>query len=230
MTFKEIISRLNGVSCPVFGVSWTPPVPDVQVARRVIRFLEDRRILYNDFAWEEPSHCVQSALEIRRVLTTELGNLKDGSELVAPLRAIRAATRKFLDASHGDFGTRRGIAHDFGFFAALGELRASIGSSVAMLAVQYGIDVEDELAKTLPVADSDGGKTIEAGHPIATARLKDPMEQPSYRGEKAGPCPNCDWPETVARQSRTTKELYFGCARPKRGPAEGCNFKGRRSH
>ncbi len=97
MKFTEIISRLNGVSCPVFGVSWTPGAPDVSVARRIIRFLEDRRVLYNDFAWEVPDQCIQSALEIRKFLTTELGNLKEGSELVSPMRSMRAACRKFLN-------------------------------------------------------------------------------------------------------------------------------------
>jgi len=38
---------------------------------------------------------------------------------------------------------------------ALGELRSSFGLSVASLAVQYGIDVEDELATILPAEDVD---------------------------------------------------------------------------
>jgi prevent-host-death family protein len=59
---------------------------------------------------------------------------------------------------------------------------------------------------------------------------KDSMDRPSYQGEKGGPCPKCEWPETVSRKSRTTGELYFGCARPKRGRTGGCNFKGCRSH
>jgi prevent-host-death family protein len=59
---------------------------------------------------------------------------------------------------------------------------------------------------------------------------KDPMDRPRHRGEKGPPCPKCGWSETVGRKSRVTGELYFGCARPKRGPKGGCNFKGCRSH
>jgi hypothetical protein len=43
----------------------------------------------------------------------------------------------------------------FGFYSALGEFRGAIGPHVAAIAVQYGIDVEDELAKVLPAADDD---------------------------------------------------------------------------
>lgn len=158
--FTEIVNRLNGISCPVFGVQWTPPVLDVTVARRVMRFLEDRRALYNPFAWEEPGHCVESVLGIRRLLTEGLGNLPPTSELSPHLRAIRSACRKFLDVMQDEQGGRRVRLHyhgsdSFGFYSAPGEFRGAIGPHVAAIAVQYGIDVEDDLARVLPAADGD---------------------------------------------------------------------------
>jgi hypothetical protein len=103
------------------------------------------------------SKCIQSALEIRRFLTTELGDLKDGSELAAPMKSMRAACRKFLNDMHYEFEmrTRPRFGNHYDFFMALGELRSSFGLSVASLAVQYGIDVEDELATILPAEDVD---------------------------------------------------------------------------
>ena len=59
---------------------------------------------------------------------------------------------------------------------------------------------------------------------------KDPMDRPDFWKQETGPCPKCGCPVVVARQSRTTTELYFGCARPKVGPRGGCNFKGCRRH
>ena len=64
----------------------------------------------------------------------------------------------------------------------------------------------------------------------SNAGRPNPVETPASWKQKGGPCPICKWPETVARRSRTTGELYFGCARPKRGPKGGCPFKGCRSH
>ena len=49
----------------------------------------------------------------------------------------------------------------------------------------------------------------------------DPMSLPSYKGEKSGPCPVCGHPIVIARQSRKTGELYFGCAAPKYGQTRG---------
>ena len=56
MTFKQILSRLTGISCPVFGIQWNPPEPEITVAQRVISFLEDRRVLYNPFDLEFFGH------------------------------------------------------------------------------------------------------------------------------------------------------------------------------
>ena len=41
------------------------------------------------------------------------------------------------------------------FFLALGELRSTIGYHVAAIAVTYSLDVEGDLAETLPELDVD---------------------------------------------------------------------------
>jgi len=162
MKFREILSRLTGISVPVFGVSWNPPEADCAIVKRVIAFLEDRRVLYAPSEMEVPEHCVHSVIEIRGFLTGEIGKLGDGSDLAANLRALRAACRKFLDTVQNDDG--RIIRHGFSqghwaswvFNSALGELRGVFGVHVAILATKYGIDVEKELAAILPVEDENG--------------------------------------------------------------------------
>src|SRR2546422_3683843 len=97
MKYKEVLSRITGFSVPVFGVSWNPPQPDITVARRVLAFLEDRRVLYNPYDIEVEHDCIHSVIEIRKFLTETIGNLEPKSKLAEHLRAIRAACRTFVD-------------------------------------------------------------------------------------------------------------------------------------
>ena len=159
MRFKEIAARLTGISCPVFGVSWNPPEAERSVARRVITFLEDRRVLYVDSEMEIPGHCVESVLRIREFLTGEIALLPEDAELAASLRALRAACRKFLGVANDDedrivrFGAHPGHYASWKFNGALGALRGVFGVHLARLAAAYGLDVEDELASIFPQPD-----------------------------------------------------------------------------
>jgi hypothetical protein len=168
--FKEIANRLTGISCPVFGVSWNPVEVEVTKARRIISFLEDRRVLYSPSELEVPRHCVESVLEIRRFLTSEIGGLtSDHNELAESLRGMRAACRKFLDTVQADGDEIVAFANQLNhyagwiFYGGLGELRGVFGMHISKIAVQYGLDVEDDLAAILPASDIE---------PKAKKRLK----------------------------------------------------------
>lgn len=161
MKFAEVANRLTGISTPFGGASWQPAEMEISAARRVIVFLEDRRVLYAPEEMEVASHCVHSVIEIRRRLSDELGKLDSSSELAASLRAMRAACRKFLERVGTD--GRDGIHHANGwgfhswtFGSALGELRGTFGVHVARIAAAFKLDVEDRLASILPAnADAD---------------------------------------------------------------------------
>ena len=154
---SEIAKRLTGISTPFGGVSWVAPEAEVAVARRVIRFLEDRHVLYNPSELEQPLHCVDSVIEIRRFLTAELGNLPE-DDLAAQLGALRTACRKFLDSLRSGDGRPLRVPHgmfhggfdEWVFVTALGELRGVAGVIVAELATKYDLDVENALASILP--------------------------------------------------------------------------------
>lgn len=163
MKFREIASRLTGFSTPVCGISWQPPKSEVDAARRVIAFLEDRRVLYVPSEMEVPAHCVRSVLKIRSFLTDEIAGLNANSDLVKSLRAMRAACRKFLNSvgpENGEiakFGAWYGHRASWEFNGALGELRGIIGVHVARIATQYGINVEGDLERILPGPDEEDG-------------------------------------------------------------------------
>ncbi|WP_071891094.1 DUF6650 family protein [Hymenobacter sp. PAMC 26628] len=158
LTYQEIKSRLTGFSLPFFGVSWQPDESEIKVARRIIAFLEDRRVLYSPHELEVPRHCIDSIQEIRKYLTEEIGKIAQRSELYDDLQFLRSSCRKFLDNIHS---VRHDIANsqDFSsfsgwvFLTALGELRGVFGIGISKIATAYGLDVAGDLGKIIPIGN-----------------------------------------------------------------------------
>lgn len=161
MKFKEILERLTGLSCPIFGISWNPPESEITVAKRIITFLEDRRVLYSYSQRELSVNCIKSVLAIREYLTTELVKLKSKNQLDESLRAMRAACRKFLTrvseqkAKIENFPEEYIYGSSWDRVGALGELRGVFGVHIAKIAAQYGFDVDNDLSLILPSKDED---------------------------------------------------------------------------
>ena len=142
--FKELASRLTGVSIPIFGISWNPPESESKIIRDVLVYLEDRRALYNPFAHEIEHEVANSVRDIRKELTSAIQRLSANSNAAPLLRAMRSACREYLDA------TQKHMPPMFSFLTSLGKLRSLFGVNVAYLAIEYGIDIEGELASIVP--------------------------------------------------------------------------------
>ena len=163
----SLMSRLSGLSLPVIGggIQWTPTESEREIVRKLLAFLEDRRVLYVDYRLEVEHEVTDSVKQIRDELTKGLQDLPAESKSAGPIRAMRAACRKFLTEPHPNFrnlmrhgyGPRHHMDMDGdpGFFVALGELRATFGIQIAALAFTHDIDVERELASILPAEERD---------------------------------------------------------------------------
>jgi hypothetical protein len=164
MLFSEIAGRMTGFSTPFFGASWTPPTVDRDVARKVIAYLEDRRVLYIPSEVETADHCIESVQQMRRFFTEILGDGGIAKELEGSLRAMRAACRHFFDElnirpgaedqiwlpEHRRGGSYRSGLEDYMLNQVLGQLRGVFSIHVGQIAVAYKLDVEDGLASILP--------------------------------------------------------------------------------
>lgn len=154
----EILARLNGVSTPVFGLSWDPPTSDIAVARRVIAHLEDRRVLFSNHDVEFIPHCTDSLTKIREFLTETIAAGGTAAEFVASLRAMRAACQQFqtyIDQHTAGVSYVGELPWANLFYEQLGRFRSTVGYNIAIISVAYGIDVESPLDKTLPAQDAD---------------------------------------------------------------------------
>src|SRR5829696_8259728 len=99
VTWRELLSRLNGLGFGPISVSWTPPVLDRNVAASVLAFLDDREVLYASTDDEVILYSMKSVESARRMLTEKLmtGGIDD--DLSDHLRAMRAACRHFVRAT-----------------------------------------------------------------------------------------------------------------------------------
>ena len=68
---------VTGFSTPFVGVQWTKTARDKDIARAVVVFLEDRRVLFADRHVEDEQHCVESVLQIRAFLTEQIKQIAD---------------------------------------------------------------------------------------------------------------------------------------------------------
>ena len=87
----------GSVSSPWVGVRWTRTAGDKKTARRIVVFLEARRVLFADRHLEDERLCVESVLQIRQFLTEQIADCRPGRELEQTLRWMRNACRTFLD-------------------------------------------------------------------------------------------------------------------------------------
>lgn len=155
MKFKDLADRLTGISCPFFGVSWNPADTQRAVARRIIIFLEGRRVLFEAIGSEALCQCIESVTKIKEYLTSELPAVDDDSELNSYIRSMRKASNKFLSCFPENKYDKceyckQGTFEYWYFVSAVGELRGVFGIMVGQIAKAYGLDVEDDLARIIP--------------------------------------------------------------------------------
>jgi hypothetical protein len=132
------------------------PPAERDVAAELLAHLEDRRVLYNPSGAESPTHCVDSVIEIRRLLSASLAKLGGTGILAEHIRAMGAACRKFLDRMgpsddrHYHDASSCGHWRSWLFQDALGQMRGVFGIHLALIAARYELTLRGDLESILP--------------------------------------------------------------------------------
>jgi len=156
MNYQELAAKITGVSFPFFGISWAPGKPEIEIAKKVINFLENKRVLFNSYELENPNHCMQSVIQIRDFLTTQLNEVERKSELDGILRGMRSAGRSVMDKGAHNFRFGENNFNSFGtldqivFFSQIGVFRGIMGMLIAKLVIMHGLEIEEDLLTILP--------------------------------------------------------------------------------
>ncbi|MEU2202664.1 DUF6650 family protein [Isoptericola sp. NPDC019482] len=136
--------RITGVSTALGGSQWEYLTSDAEIARRVIRALEDHRMLWMPMAMEAPAYAIGSASNARKALTQEMMTEGISRDLEVQLQQIRKLFMNFMTAAEAGFGS------EIKFVEALTILRTAVGERLAALVAVYKLDVDDDLRSIIP--------------------------------------------------------------------------------
>lgn len=148
LSYKSLISRLTGISTPIGGITWNPTKAEVDIAKELLFYLEDRRFLYTPFESEDYRYVVDSVLQTRKKLSTLIPDTDNASVLNQSIVSMRAACRIFLDKVKSS--ESQTVQLGFSFILALGELRAQFGLAIARFSLAYCLNLPDALVDILP--------------------------------------------------------------------------------
>lgn len=158
--------KLKSLTFSIFGASatWEVTKENKATARKIINFLEDRRLLFGPRGEHpnDPEYCLESAKQIREYLGEQLQVGNPGQRLTQAIQEMRRACRRFIDRAGPEANNFRQERDSF--LVAVAELRTTFGFYIAALASKYGIAVDDDLANILPPeADQDDDSSIIPG-------------------------------------------------------------------
>jgi hypothetical protein len=98
--------KLTSINTPLVGLSWTVDKSECEVARDLLTFLEDRRVLRDRLghagaliASDPHSRAIKSVRAIRQRLRDDLEKVKPDSLVGRSMRAMQQACRDFLTAA-----------------------------------------------------------------------------------------------------------------------------------
>lgn len=150
---REGANRITGFQLPIIGagVSWQPTELEVTKARKLMVFLEDKRVLYQSYVDEEMKYCIESVLKIREYLVSQvLMKADQASKLYEYAKELRDGCVEFLGIvevhKKSDMSSYRLLR------TALGRLRRVFGHSLLKISLTYEIDVEMNLATIIPAS------------------------------------------------------------------------------
>ena len=152
---KDFLSRLTGISTPLFGLSWKPPNNQRKIAEQVITFLEGRRVIQIETGSSRnqpfrtnasyPQSSLISIEEIRRYLTKIMTKLPRQSALFKLLSEMRSACQECMPVLEDTLNERRSEWNVPSICDALSKLKSRMGWLIASLSIRYQIAIREDL-------------------------------------------------------------------------------------
>ena len=138
----------------LFASGGKRPASDKALAREILNYFADRRMLFEGYAWESPREVFESVKLTREALRGFLARVADTSELISALNFLQDTYFTFLRHS-GDLSSPQRLneqpwesSERFRF--ALSALRKSCGFQFADIAKAYKLSIPQRLVEICP--------------------------------------------------------------------------------
>jgi len=152
MSKRNKLERITNLDLYDYYVDREPDEADRVKVLEMIRFFEDKRVLYHPFRLEAPPWITDAVIVVRNKITEMLECFDTKSPTTIILLTMRGACRKYLETTSGF--DRKTYMRDI--IIPIIQLRTVFGLCIGKLAILYLIDVDNDLAKLIPVAEDDG--------------------------------------------------------------------------
>ena len=113
------------------------------ICGKIVKFLEQRGVLFMDLKYEIPNHVFDSIKEIRIFLIQMQVQIITGSQLEVIVDSINHACRHFMNTCNINM-TMTEIAY------SLGAMRKIIGVNLLYMSRVYGVSILGHLKSSLP--------------------------------------------------------------------------------
>ncbi len=143
-------ARPSGASAFGFAFAMETRPSDAELARGVLAFLEDRRILWEDMRFEIPDECMRSAEKTREYLTSAIQVPGIGAAYAQLLAEIRQLFTVFMMQENRHRYMHGGPYGPDELSLALGNLRSAVGERIAELSVAFDLTIGHNLQSVVP--------------------------------------------------------------------------------
>ena len=153
MKFENFFRFITSVSTPIGGISWTIPESDKDIAQRVVKFLKQRRVLFEPFHLENPIYAMESIIEIKHYLTSEIMKATEDGKLIYYLQEMNTACNAFLTKSQqirittDNLWNRELSSKEVSLFMSLNILRKIFACDVCMIVQEFKIKEDTSFIK-----------------------------------------------------------------------------------
>ena len=140
--------KITGVSSPVGGISWTYSESEEEKFRKLLCYLESKRLIVNPIEMELPDQCIQSAVEIKQFIVKMLCDFQFSREGEFLLKELCAACNDFLNGIDPRklpqiiYKNDKGDWIDANFSSSMKTFRRKFRSNIKMMEEKYKLSFE----------------------------------------------------------------------------------------